>query len=126
MSDDMTFCGSECDRTDCPRHPSNIRHYWLDHSFSDFRGTDYCIDAPKNAKHCFLCGRPVKDGVQYVVFKRGIEKWNWPWHVEGLGGRAGSPAFCTVCLEEVTRVVNSLAAERKKCYGYGENNEEKE
>ena len=65
-------------------------------------------DTPKNAKVCYICGKPVKEGVQDVVFKRGIEKWNWPWHVEGLGGRAGSPAFCAECDRAVREVIEEM------------------
>lgn len=45
MSDDITFCMSECDITECFRHPSNIIDKTIPHSFSFFRGTQTCFSA---------------------------------------------------------------------------------
>ena len=42
MSNDITFCGSECDVKNCFRHPSNIKHSSMLHSFADFKGTEDC------------------------------------------------------------------------------------
>lgn len=40
--DDMTFCLSDCQRTDCYRHPSNIQDRTIPHSYADFTETDTC------------------------------------------------------------------------------------
>ena len=42
MSDDITFCSSQCDRVQCYRHPQNIRHPENDHSFADLKGSQFC------------------------------------------------------------------------------------
>ena len=47
MSDDITFCMSECDNKECFRHPSNIIDRLIPHSYSDFKGTEAC---PMNNK----------------------------------------------------------------------------
>lgn len=47
MSDDITFCMSECYNEDCFRHPSNIIDRLIPHSYSDFNGTEAC---PMNNK----------------------------------------------------------------------------
>lgn len=44
MRDDITFCGSECNAKNCFRHPSNIKHSSMLHSFADFKGTDDCLN----------------------------------------------------------------------------------
>lgn len=41
MNDDITFCLSECDKTECYRHPSNIQDKTIPHSYADFSG-DKC------------------------------------------------------------------------------------
>lgn len=41
-SDDITFCMDECDRKICMRHPSNIMHKDIPHSFAHCKDTDYC------------------------------------------------------------------------------------
>lgn len=114
MSDDITFCSSECDRTECPRHPSNIRHDWLDHSFSDLRGTAYCADAPKNAKCCVVCGCPIRYGVQYIFYRRSIQEWDWPYNAEGIGGKAGNPAFCYECEKRLKAVIMDFLEKKQK------------
>lgn len=39
MSEDIEFClHDECTNKKCPRHPSQIRETWFDHSFMDLRG----------------------------------------------------------------------------------------
>ena len=42
MSDDITFCGSDCDNKKCFRHPSNIREQKIPHSFAYMKGTEDC------------------------------------------------------------------------------------
>lgn len=45
ISDDITFCikGCEgCGVVRCERHPKNIHHPELPHSYSDFYETEYC------------------------------------------------------------------------------------
>lgn len=51
LGDDITFCMSECGRTDCFRHPSNILVKDIPHSFAMFEGTEYC---PKTKKEDHL------------------------------------------------------------------------
>lgn len=47
-SDDITFCGSECDNVKCFRHPSNIIHHDIPHSFSLLKDTKLCPHTIKN------------------------------------------------------------------------------
>lgn len=42
MTDDITFCASDCHRHGCYRHPSNIRRPELPHSYANFGGTADC------------------------------------------------------------------------------------
>ena len=42
MSDDITFCASECNCKNCFRHPSNIKRPDIPHSFADLKGTEDC------------------------------------------------------------------------------------
>lgn len=42
MSDDITFCGSDCDNKKCFRHPSNIREPRIPHSFAYLKYTEDC------------------------------------------------------------------------------------
>lgn len=42
MTDDITFCGSECKNKKCFRHPSNIKEPRIPHSFAYLKDTDYC------------------------------------------------------------------------------------
>ena len=41
MCDDITFCGSECDNTECFRHRANMLTKGP-HSIADFRNTEVC------------------------------------------------------------------------------------
>lgn len=45
FTDDITFCASKCEKTDCFRHQSNIKEPQYPHSFSCFKGTNSCPDA---------------------------------------------------------------------------------
>ena len=45
FADDITFCASKCDKTDCFRHESNIKQPDFPHSFATFKGTDSCPDS---------------------------------------------------------------------------------
>lgn len=47
MSDDITFCGSDCDNKKCFRHPSNIREPRIPHSFAYLKDTEYCLRVSK-------------------------------------------------------------------------------
>ena len=42
MSQDITFCGSDCDNKKCFRHPSNIKEPRIPHSFAYLKDTDDC------------------------------------------------------------------------------------
>lgn len=42
MSDDITFCMSECDNKECFRHPINIVDKTISHSYSDLKDTEMC------------------------------------------------------------------------------------
>lgn len=46
-SEDITFCSSECNRTSCFRHPSNIRDKFREHSVADLKGTVHCQIRPE-------------------------------------------------------------------------------
>lgn len=41
-SDDITFCASTCDDRTCYRHPSNIIHRDIPHSFAPLKNTTHC------------------------------------------------------------------------------------
>ena len=41
MSEDITFCGSDCPNMKCERNRKNIKMYWLDHSFAYFEDCVY-------------------------------------------------------------------------------------
>ena len=42
MSDDITFCGSDCKNKKCFRHPSNIQEPRIPHSFAYMKDTEDC------------------------------------------------------------------------------------
>lgn len=66
------------------------------------------MDAPKSAKTCYFCGKPIKDGVQYLTFARKITEWEWEYHAKELGGKAGNPALCKECNERLRQTVESM------------------
>lgn len=61
-----------------------------------------------NAKRCSLCGRAIKSGTQYLIFKRDISEWDWEYHAKELGGKAGNPALCKECNERLRKTVESM------------------
>lgn len=63
---------------------------------------------PINAKVCYLCGKPIKDGVQYLTFARKITEYEWEYHAKELGGKAGNPALCMECNERLRKTVESM------------------
>lgn len=42
VTDDITFCMSECDYKKCRRHPSNMRNKNIPHSMALLKDTDLC------------------------------------------------------------------------------------
>jgi len=42
MTDDITFCGNDCDNKKCLRHRSNIKEPQYPHSVALLEGTEYC------------------------------------------------------------------------------------
>ena len=40
--DDITFCASECDHTECFRHRSNVKYPKYPHSVGYLKGTELC------------------------------------------------------------------------------------
>lgn len=46
MSEDITFCFSECESMKCFRNKKHIK-LQMPHSFADLEGTDYCIKERK-------------------------------------------------------------------------------
>ena len=42
MTDDITFCMSDCDCTICYRHRVNIQEPQYPHSYADFKGQGLC------------------------------------------------------------------------------------
>lgn len=42
LSDDITWCVSECDKTECFRHLSNLKSKQYPYSCSDFKDTNIC------------------------------------------------------------------------------------
>ena len=49
-SEDITFCSSACDRTNCYRHPDNIRDNTREHTFAEMKGTVYCSIRPEQIR----------------------------------------------------------------------------
>ena len=49
-SDDITFCADKCDDVQCFRHPNNILHYNIPHSFAYLKDTEYCRKEVNNGK----------------------------------------------------------------------------
>jgi len=44
-SEDITFCGyAKCPNKNCERNQSNIKQYWLDHSFALFTECEFWND----------------------------------------------------------------------------------
>lgn len=41
-SDDITFCADKCEDIRCFRHPYNILHHDIPHSFAYLKDTEYC------------------------------------------------------------------------------------
>ena len=41
--DDITFCCDDCQVFRCERHPGNIMHPELPHSFANLYQTEYCL-----------------------------------------------------------------------------------
>lgn len=41
-SEDITFCGSDCNNKKCFRHPSNIKEPRIPHSFAYLKDTEDC------------------------------------------------------------------------------------
>ena len=79
MSDDMTFCSAECDKTECYRHPSNIQDKTIPHSYADFSG-DQCVmkECCRNCKYKMTlerfdyghggCQHSIEDGFACIAF----------------------------------------------------------
>ena len=42
ISEDMTFCLDKCNYKKCSRHPSNIKHREIPHSYAELKGTELC------------------------------------------------------------------------------------
>ena len=74
MSDDMTFClnADKCDCTakTCERHPGNIKHPELLHSYSNFYNTDICPLRSKNLQP--TCNKLATDKISQFI--DGIEE----------------------------------------------------
>ena len=105
--DDITFCLSDCQRTDCYRHPSNIQDRTIPHSYADFKETETCPekmqlseeDATKDATfdyidrqaNCDYCHedsdgyvRPIERNAHAVLFKGvlRIKGYGYKWDVK--------------------------------------------
>ena len=49
ISDDKTWCSSDCNNIDCHRHPANMLNKQGLHSYADFKGTGECpLEASKD------------------------------------------------------------------------------
>lgn len=53
FNDDITFCGSSCDITDCFRHLSHKHKETKYYSCALFKGTEYCDYFSKEEKEVF-------------------------------------------------------------------------
>lgn len=64
MSDDITFCGSECNNTRCRRHRSNIKEPQYPHSVALLEGTEYCEKKPNPASVRLIDAEALKSDFQ--------------------------------------------------------------
>lgn len=64
-------------------------------------------------KRCFFCGKEIETGIQYLMFKRDIVKWDWSYHAETIGSKAGNPAFCEDCNKRFLEFLNKNKYEEK-------------
>lgn len=47
------------------------------------------------------------------MFKRDIVKWEWSYHAETIGSKAGNPAFCEDCNKRFLEFLNKNKYEEK-------------
>ena len=104
MSDDMTFCGNDCNNKKCFRHPSNIQEPRIPHSFAYLKGT---ADCPMNDKLCKHY-KPVTDD-KYDFF---CEHYNC-----GICGDCSNCEYYEVAHKQEVRLIdaNALKEELAKC-----------
>lgn len=71
MSDDITFCGSECDNKKCFRHPTNIAEPRIPHSFANYKGTDICpiemVTLINQYEHCGMTDKECLDKLKEKI-----------------------------------------------------------
>lgn len=80
MTDDITFCMSECKNKKCFRHRSNIQDRTIPHSFSMFENTDTCPlytkeMTNKEAIEILEWGEPDADSLPTIEFKEEYKKY---------------------------------------------------
>ena len=74
FGDDITWCISDCDNTECFRHQSNMKNKSGLHSYANFKDTNDCVMKILNA--------PVEEDNREVSknIKVTIEERGWPGH----------------------------------------------
>lgn len=50
MSEDITFCLSDCKLKKCVRNKKNIKQFGIPHSFAYLENTEYCLKNKKGEK----------------------------------------------------------------------------
>ena len=74
MTDDITFCGSDCNNKKCFRHPSNIQEPRIPHSFAYLKDTDDCpykYYRDVDIDEAIECLQAIKSS----DFPNGVSKW---------------------------------------------------
>ena len=67
MTDDITFCGSECDNTKCRRHRSNIKEPQYPHSVALLEGTEYCEKKPTSKPVRLIDANALRERVNRTI-----------------------------------------------------------
>lgn len=94
FSDDITFCSQDdCHVSRCERHPSNIKHPELPHSYAMLYQTEYCPLEQKPKVYAFgewiPCSErlPYKDGTAVLVTTENAEVYIDQVITDGFGER---------------------------------------
>lgn len=64
---------------------------------------------------CFICKKPIEEGIQYIVSRRKIHYRDKSW----LASNHGHFAFCDECNEKVTKTIERFQKGESMGYVYG-------
>lgn len=59
--------------------------------------------------NCYICGRPIDEGVQYIVDHRRIHLGGKPW----CATPGGHFAFCSECRQDLEQIINAMKTGRR-------------